>query len=219
MKKTNSMFKKRKKEGVTTRCLKRLWLLSSLILSLGILNAQVTPPGADSDAECGADCWDLFSWSPVQDGSGNNIPNYGEGEANDAGCNTIIGSTVEYEGDDPNGIDLSGTSIGANLQSDPNGTAWTDTWTLGFSTPLTNPVVNITGLFSDSDVCITDCNGNPISLTDISTGTVIASGCFMGNDEVQLSGTFSCFILTRTKVLNTLPLRTKWDQERERLPM
>ena len=171
----------------------RLLALCCFVLMVAVTNAQVTPPNANSDAECGGDCFDLFNWGPVQDGSGTNVPNYGEGISQEAPCNTIIESTVEYEGNDPNGIDLTGIFLGANLQGT---TPWTDTWSLGFDTPLTNPVIDINNLFADSEVCITDCNGAPISLTDISTGTVYASGCFMGNDEVQLSGTFDCFILT-----------------------
>ncbi len=153
------------------------------------LQAQVTPLNANSDAECGADCWDIFSWSPEQDGSGNNIPGVGVGEANDANCNTVIDVGVEYEGNDTS-PDVTGTAIGANLQGS---SPWTDTWTFSFGLPLTNPVFNMSALFFDSQVSFTDCNGTPISATDISTGNPYSG---MGNDEVQLIGTFSCIIVT-----------------------
>jgi len=167
-------------------------VLFCVLFSMSGLNAQITPPNADTDAECGADCWDLFSWGPVDDGTGSNIPNYGEGEANDANCNTIIDGSIEYEGTDSNGADVTGTAFGANFQGT---SAWTDTWTVTFGTSLTNPVFNLSALFSDSQIEFTDCNGIPISLTDISTGTVYAGGTFSGNDEVQLSGSYDCVIV------------------------
>jgi hypothetical protein len=182
-------------------CLPEKWgimryasLLVGLIflLSTSIASAQVTPAGATSDAACGADCWDLFSWSPVADGTGTNIPNIGEGEANDANCNTVIGGGIEYTGNDTN-ADVTGTAFGANSQ----GTSpWVDDWIVTFGTPLTSPIFNFAGLLNTSEVSITDCNGAPISVTDISTGTVIASGVFTGNDRVQLTGTYDCVNFT-----------------------
>ena len=172
--------------------LKFLTLIFSFFLFANI-SAQVTPIDANSDAECGPDCWDLFTWSPVEDGTGTDIPNYAEGVAQDANCFTTISGSVEYIGNDPNGIDDTGTLIGANQQ----GTSpWTDEWTFSFSDALTNPVYNFNALFSDSQVCLTDCNGAPITVTEIGNGTSYPSGCFMGNANVQLIGTFDCVIVT-----------------------
>jgi len=53
-----------------------------------------------------------FFWSPFEDASGNVVS--GEGEAADAGCNTIISGEVEYVGTDATGPDYSGTGVGAN---------------------------------------------------------------------------------------------------------
>jgi len=167
-------------------CLLLLFMISFSLTQQ--ISAQVTPPNADSDAECGADCYDLFSWSPEQDGAGNNIPGVGVGEANDANCNTIIDASVEYEGNDAT-PDVTGTSVSANNQ----GTSpWTDTWTFSFGLPLTNPVFNMTALFGDTDVVFKDCNGTIIIPTDISTGNPYDGN---GNDEVQMIGTFSCVII------------------------
>ena len=167
--------------------------LSILLIVASSLSSQVTPLGANSDSDCGADCWDWFEWSPAMDAAGGIIPNYGDGEAVDANCNTSITADISYTGSDPDGIDLSGQNIGANMQG---GTAWTDEWILSFSEPLTNPVLNIIDLFGDSEVCISDCDGVPISITDMSSGTIIPGGCFLGNDQIQLSGTYDCFFLT-----------------------
>ena len=120
----------------------------ALVLQTPLL-AQTTPPNADSDAECGLDCYDLFDWATVQDATGTNIPNYSEGLANDANCTTTIEASAEYVGADSNGPDLVGTSIGANLQ----GTS-TDTWTIDFGVPLTSPVINFSALKITSDVLI-----------------------------------------------------------------
>jgi len=164
-------------------------LLCFVVFSASLALAQVTPPNADSDSECGADCYDLFSWTPFEDAAGNVVS--GEGEAADAGCNTIISGEVEYVGTDATGPDYSGTGVGANQQGS---TPWTDDWTFTFGADLTNPVINLSGLFGNSVVNFFDCNGSPISMvTDISSGNPYDG---MGNDEVQLIGTFNCFNIT-----------------------
>ena len=157
------------------------------------LSAQVTPTGANSDAECGADCWDWFNWSPVQDGTGTPIPEYAEAVAEDANCFTSISGSVEYSGNDPNGIDNTGIEIGANMQGT---TAWTDEWSFSFSEALTNPVFDLDALFNDSEVCFSDCNGNPIPVTNLGSGTSFPTGCFFGNGTIQLTGTYECIIVT-----------------------
>ena len=185
-----------KKSSLIVSCSRKQKQLLSLFLILIVpfvfLSAQVTPPNADSDADCGADCYDLFSFSPQLDGNGVPIPNIGDGLAQDNNCNTIIDAEVEYEGNDTN-IDVSGTAVAANMQGT---TAWTDTWTYTFGTSLTNPVFQLSSLFSDSEVSFTDCNGSPLPLVDISTGTSIPSGTFFGNDEVQVIGNVTCIIIT-----------------------
>ena len=173
-----------------------------LVLSQGLL-AQVTPPGANTDAECGGDCYDLFSWSPVQDGSGNNIPNFSEGVASDANCNTTITASAEYTGADSNGPDLTGTSIGANFQG-----ASTDNWLLGFGEPITGLVLNFSALRTDSEVLIRDCDGNEISATCISscgTNLIFTTGIGWTGDvsySLQLSGTYDCLTIDVTTTQN-----------------
>ncbi|MEO0628451.1 MAG: hypothetical protein AAFY91_15760, partial [Bacteroidota bacterium] len=121
------------------------------------LSAQVTPAGANSDAECGADCWDLFSWSNSVDTDGNNIANQSTGIASDPNCAREISGTAIYSGADSNGPDLVGTSIGANLQ----GTS-TDQWQITFGEALTDPVLSFSALESTTEVLITDNSGNEI---------------------------------------------------------
>ncbi len=173
--------------------MKSLCLLLCCFSILGSLSAQVTPPGADTDAECGADCWDLFSWSQVQDGSGNNIPDFSEGLASDANCNTTIAGSAEYTGADSNGPDLTGTAMGANNQG-----ISTDMWVIGFGTPLTSPVIEFSGLRTNTEVLITDCDGNEITATCIAScgGSLsFTSGVGWTGDaaySLQLSGTYDC---------------------------
>lgn len=173
--------------------------MALLCMGLMTAHAQMTPPNANSDAECGGDCYALFNWSPVDDGTGSNIEFYGEGVAMDANCNTIIEGAIEYDGNDTS-IDASGTAFGANLQGN---TAWTDTWTVTFGTDLTNPVFNFSGLFGDSKITIADCNGSAISVTDISsTDPANLTGMFSGDDQVQLNGTFNCVVVTVSNDVN-----------------
>ncbi len=175
-----------------SKLLSKALLLAFTFLCLG-LNAQVTPTDANTDAECGADCWDLFSWSTVQDGSGTNIPNFSEGVANDANCNTTIDASAEYFGADSNGPDLVGTSIGANLQ----GTS-TDLWVIGFGEELTSPVINFSALETSTNVLITDCDGNEITANCISScgaNLMFTPGVGWNGDvaySLQLSGTYDC---------------------------
>ncbi|NNE15879.1 MAG: hypothetical protein HKN51_12925, partial [Saprospiraceae bacterium] len=155
------------------------------------LNAQVTPPGADSDAECGADCWDLFQFTPFMDAGGNVIG--GEGLASDNNCNTTIDAFVEYDGMDSNGPDFSGTSVGANNQG-----ISTDTWTFSYGTALTNPVFDFGGLRTNTNVLIKDCDGNELMGTCIAscgTSLTYVPGVGYSGDpsyKIQLTGTYDC---------------------------
>lgn len=168
----------------TVNCI--ILLFCAVVVSM----AQVTPPGADSDAECNPDCYDLFNWSVVMDAGGNIIG--GDGIAFDNNCNTVIEASIEYQGNDST-PDYTGSDFGANTQGN---SPWTDNWVITFQEELTDPIFQTSALFGSSTVAFTDCDGNPISLTDISSGTVIPSGVFMGNDEIQLDGTFSCVLIT-----------------------
>ncbi|MEM7575658.1 MAG: lamin tail domain-containing protein, partial [Bacteroidota bacterium] len=156
------------------------------------LNAQITPANANSDAECGADCWDLFSWSTVPDGSGGTTPNISEGLALDANCAREISASATYTGADSNGPDLVGTAIGANLQ----GTS-VDSWEIQFGESLTNPVFSFSALETTTDVLITDAAGNEITANCISScGSNLGytAGAGWSGDvayTLQLSGTFS----------------------------
>ncbi|MEM9821306.1 MAG: T9SS type A sorting domain-containing protein [Bacteroidota bacterium] len=166
------------------------FLILFLLASAQLTWAQVTPAGANTDAECGEDCWDLFSWTAFTDNDGNVVG--GEGLAADANCNTTIDAFVEYTGADAT-PDFSGTTIGANSQ----GTS-TDSWALSFGTPLTSPVISFSALETGSEVLITDCEGNEIMATCItSCGTNLAftSGIGWTGDvaySLQLSGTYDC---------------------------
>ena len=179
------------------KVLKRLYLFLICFSVIGGLNAQNTPPGANTDAECGGDCWDLFNWSPVQDGAGNNIPNFAEGTANDANCSTTIDATVEYTGADSNGPDLTGVEVGANLQG-----ASTDQWVFSFGEALTNPVFDFDALMASSVVCFTDCDGNAIALTNMANNAAIPTGCFSTNLMVQVVGTYDCINISVTTTGN-----------------
>lgn len=111
--------------------LTRIGILCAFLLSFtpSFIYSQVTPAGADTDAECGPDCWSWFNWTPLD-------ANNAEGVASDANCSVSIDGTAEYEGSDPNGVDLSGNTLAANMQGTSK-----DTWTFTFSTPLTDPVI------------------------------------------------------------------------------
>ena len=175
-----------------------LQVLVLSMITMQISFSQVTPIDADSDGECGPDCFDLFSWSPQQDADGDNLPFTGDGIAETNSCNTIIEAEVEYAGNDLF-IDLSGTTVSANNQgTDP----WTDTWTYTFGNLLTNPILQLSSAFGDTQVAITDCDGVPIVVRDISSGAEMANGMFMGNDEVQLLGMHDCFIVTLMNDVN-----------------
>ena len=163
-------------------------LYSIFILFISINSySQVTPPNADSDAECGADCYDIFNWTPVADPAGNVLG--GEGFAEDSGCSTTIEGFVEYTG--VNNPDLSGSSVGTTAS---NGD--TDNWQFTFGTALTNPVINLGALQTDSEVTIKDCNGAIIAATCINSCATSLTGPPWTGDSgysLQLNGTFSCF--------------------------
>ena len=168
-----------------------LVLFCCSILMVG--NSQVTPPGANTDAACGADCWDWFNWGTVQDGSGTTIPNFAEGVATDNNCFTSIEGSIEYSGSDSNGPNFSGIQFSANNQ----GTS-TDCWTVSFGTPLTNPVFVFDNLETGSVVSLFDCNGAPISASCIQNCgnnlTGGASNMWTGDNDyhLQTTGTFTC---------------------------
>ena len=174
------------------------YLFKSLICCLCIflispqLSAQVTPPGATNDAGCGEDCFGFFVFAPLEDGAGNEIPNLGEGVAEDNNCNTIIDATIEYSGADTS-PDLTGASFGANNQ----GTS-TDNWTVTFGTELTNPIIAFGALKTQTPILITDCDGNTITatcVTSCSNSLTFTPGVGWTGDNsytLQLSGTFDC---------------------------
>ncbi len=165
--------------------IKKISRFSFLIFMLLAFNlsAQVTPPNADSDAECSPDCWDWFDWMAALDLSGNPIPE-GDGLAEDPNCSASIEGYFEYEGSDPNGLIFPGNAIEANLQGTSK-----DTWTFTFDTPLTNPVIELGSagslLENASVVNIYDCDGTLIA------GPLTGSTSY----NEQLTGTYSCFMV------------------------
>ncbi len=177
----------------------RLCTYVAFVFFLSVLNvhSQVTPPNANSDADCGADCWDLFNWTPVSDPSGNVIG--AEGIASDNGCSTSIDGFLEYEGNDPT-PDFSGTAVGT---TQPGGT--TETWTFTFSQALTNPVINLGALRTSSEVTIKDFNGAIIPGACISSCASALTGPPWTGDtgySIQLSGTYTGFDVCVTTVSN-----------------
>jgi len=141
-------------------------------------NAQNTPIGGTCN---GADCYETFAWSSVQDGSGTTLPFISEGVAMNASCNTIIGAEAEVELG--SGGDL---NPGSTLQARPDG-AGIDNWTVTFDAPLTNPTINMSALMSSSTVEIQDCAGN--SITTLTGSTSYSE---------QLTGTFTCLYMIVT---------------------
>lgn len=162
------------------------------------LNAQNTPIAIDNNPtnDCaGSDCWDWFNWSTVQDGGGNNIG--GDGIAEDTDCGNSIGATVEYTGPDST-PDFTGTLVGANTT---DGTT-PDVWTFNFDQALTNPVFDVNSLENDTQMCFTDCLGNPLTITILGTsldpGPSGAHCVTSGTNFIQVTGTYDCIVVTGT---------------------
>ncbi len=171
-----------------------LFLSFSLCLFSSTLYSQVTPIGG---ACTGSDCLDQFNWTSFDDGMGNIIG--AEGIAQSGSCGTTIDASVEYEGPDATPT-YGSTVVGSNMQGDPPGNP--DKWTFSFGTPLTNPIIDFNGVKSAAEVCITDCNGMPLTVTALS-GTLVAGsgpGCYTSvqGARVQIDGAtpVTCIIVT-----------------------
>ena len=158
------------------------------------VSAQMTPLLADDGLSCtGDDCNGTFNWSRVQDGNGDNIPNIAQSTLVNNSCNSLIEAEAEYVGaQNPN---LTGSDVGTGGQGGP----FTDQWTFTFSTPLTNPVIDIlNGTLANEPLMVsfTDCDGNPIAIVDLDNQTTNPAGQAVDIGNFQLLGTFDCVMVT-----------------------